>query len=157
MTSVYNHVGIRVSSIERSAAFYEAVLGAKVVLGPWPFRGATARAAMDGEERAGQVAVIGFGEGFIELFELPGAPGEPLSYVEQSLLHFAATVDDVPAAVERVRANGGSVVFEPTPVGSYLASYVRDPDGTTFELLDAPFSSVIEAIRTRLEAAAGQR
>lgn len=51
--------------------------------------------------------------------------------------HVAIGADDIQAAVERVRAQGGKVTREPGPMkfGTTVIAFVEDPDGYKIELI----------------------
>jgi len=51
--------------------------------------------------------------------------------------HIAIAVDDVYAACEKIRQNGGNIVREPGPMqhGATILAFVEDPDGYKIELL----------------------
>ena len=52
--------------------------------------------------------------------------------------HIALGTDDIHAAVEEIRAAGGTVTREPGPMknGTTVIAFVEDPDGYKIELID---------------------
>ena len=130
----FNHVGLCVSDLERSRAFYEGALGFRRW---WD---------LDAPEEASRV-----------LLGLPGPLGLHAAYLvrdglvlellhysarkqptprrrpmdEPGLTHLSLAVEDVPAALDRVRQLGGEVL-EDSDVGAGIM--VRDPDGQLIEL-----------------------
>lgn len=119
-----DHAALRVADLDATRGFYEGVLGLE------PGRAFD----LDGRRYHG---VRGDGGGALQFVVDPGGgetgPGGGLD-------HVAVVVDDVDAAVARVRAHAGaSVESDPeTPADRRLA-FVRDPDGYRVELL-APAS-----------------
>lgn len=131
---IVNHVGLRVSDIERSTRFYGAL-------------GFTARLSMEIPDAASspllQVAApVGLratylvnGSFVLELLGFEHHPGGPVdrSMTDTGLTHLSIGVADVAAAAEAVVAHGGEVVAG-SDIG--VAVLVRDPDGQIVELLD---------------------
>ena len=131
-----NHVGLCVTDLDRSRAFYEGALGFRhrsdldVPDGP-------ASTLLQVPPPVGLRAVYLERDGWVlELlrFDRPGnEAARPRPFTEPGLTHVSITVDDVRATCALVTEHGGEVL-EDTDVGG-LAIMVRDPDGQLLELL----------------------
>ena len=120
------HAVFRVGNMEASIAFYEAALGAKLLR----FR--------EVPEEKYSNAFLGFGpEASHFALELTYNYGVDSYDLGSGFGHFGLAVPDVAAAVERVRAAGGTVTREAGPVkgGSTVIAFVRDPTGYSWELI----------------------
>lgn len=55
--------------------------------------------------------------------------------------HIAISADDIVAACDAARANGGNVTREPGPVkgGNTVIAFITDPDGYKIELIERKF------------------
>ncbi len=137
---IVNHVGLRVSDLERSSRFYAAL-------------GFTEAMAMDVPDQpmcrllrlappAGARAVyLTNGPFVLELLGFAEHPAPPVdrAMTDTGLTHLSIGVDDVAAAKALVADHGGEVLDD-TDVGA--AVLVRDPDGQLIELLDITFRPV---------------
>ena len=140
-----DHTGITVRDIDASLAFWEGVLGFKL-----QYRA----------RRTGSFAeeVTGVPEAEIEIAVLlaPGHHIELLQYIapcdrrhlrpracDLGSVHIAFDVDDLDAALAYIEAHGWAAVGVPQTIaggprrGTRLV-YIRDPDGTTLELMQPP-------------------
>ncbi|MGQ0710633.1 MAG: lactoylglutathione lyase [Rhodoferax sp.] len=120
------HTMLRVGDLQRSIAFYTQVLGMRLIR------------TSENPEYKYTLAFLGYGSNpehaeieltynwGVESYELGTAFG-----------HIALGVPDVAAAVERIRAAGGSITREAGPVkgGSSIIAFVVDPDGYKIELI----------------------
>ena len=91
-----DHIGIAVESIEKAKAFYEEM-------------GLVMRAVEEVPEQKVRVAVLPVGESRIELLETldpEGPVGKFLAKKGQGLHHIAIKVDDIGAAIEKLKAKG---------------------------------------------------
>ena len=63
-------------------------------------------------------------------------------------MHFAFTVDDVSAALERVEAAGGQRFWSEVMdmPGDFQVVYVTDPDGHVFELIDVDAPELVRRL-----------
>jgi len=120
-----HHVGIVVSDLERSTAFYRA-LGFEVVSDmPW-----------DDGSRA--IRFMESGALQLELFwyaETPGAPAR-LEGKQLGFRHLAFMVDDIDAALSELKAAGivsPGIAVRDVPMGFRIA-FFDDPDGLEIEL-----------------------
>lgn len=139
----FNHVGISVSSLDRSVGFYRDVMEMDVVAPPFPLGGEEVEQVTGLRDLKVQVAVVSKGNLMLELFEFENPvpqkqdPRYPVN--NHGITHFGITVDDIDAMWERLTRLG---VHFHSPVrqfpGGIRAAYGRDPDGNVFELLEMP-------------------
>ena len=124
------HTMLRVGDLQRSIDFYTKVLGMKLLR------------TSDNPEYQYTLAFVGYGSNpdhaELELtynydttsYELGTAYG-----------HIAISADDIVAACDAARANGGNVTREPGPVkgGNTVIAFITDPDGYKIELIERKF------------------
>jgi lactoylglutathione lyase len=120
------HVGLRVTDLERSLAFYTAL----------------------GHEVAGEVPGTGIGD--LTMLRLPGDPFVSLELVHDPagpavrpgtvLSHLVVAVESMSALVAALAGRGVDVEPPTSPDGSadLLTAWVTDPDGTRVELVQWP-------------------
>jgi len=121
------HTMIRVGDLERSIAFYTQALGMKL-LRRKDFPGGAFTLAFLGYDDEASSAVIELTHNWdTSSYELGNGFG-----------HIAIGTDDIVAACDRVRANGGQVTREPGPMkhGSTVIAFVKDPDGYSIEFIE---------------------
>jgi catechol 2,3-dioxygenase-like lactoylglutathione lyase family enzyme len=143
-----HHACIRVRDLERAADFYIEALGGRWLTRPFVQEGEYAQVVAGGPEGVRfRVAHIGFDEGGIELFQFT-SPVHETDVVHPSrgnVLHYALQVDDVAAAVDRVIAAGGRMLWpEIREWGDAKVTYVADPDENVIELITASLEEVVE-------------
>ena len=121
------HTMLRVGDLQRSIDFYTRVLGMTLLR------------TSDNPEYKYTLAFVGYGTNpehaelvltynwGVDKYELGNAYG-----------HIAISADDIVAACELARANGGNVTREPGPVkgGSTVIAFLTDPDGYKIELIE---------------------
>lgn len=120
------HTMIRVTDLDRSIQFYTDVLGMKL-LRKKDFPGGKFTLAFLGYQDESDGHVLELTHNWeTDQYELGNAYG-----------HIAIAVDDVYAACDRIKAQGGTVTREPGPMkhGSTILAFVDDPDGYKIELL----------------------
>ena len=121
------HTMIRVGDLQRSIDFYTKVLGMKLL-----------RTSENAEYKY-TLAFVGYGNNpdHAEL-ELTYNWGVAKYEMGNAYGHLAISADDIVAACDSVRANGGNVTREPGPVkgGSTVIAFVTDPDGYKIELIE---------------------
>lgn len=140
-----DHTGITVSNLERSLAFWRDVLGFEL----------SHRPHQKGKLAAEITGVPG-AEILIAVLKAPGHKIELLEYrapedrqhliprpCDVGSVHIALTVDDLDAVLETIAASGWTAAGEPQtltagPNAGRRVVYVRDPDGTTIELMQMP-------------------
>jgi catechol 2,3-dioxygenase-like lactoylglutathione lyase family enzyme len=137
-----NHVGLTVTDLEASVAFYVDVVGMELVLpgfrtgGPW-FDTLT--------ENSGaviQTALLSAGDLSLQLvqYDEAGNPDARTGHNRVGNLHLSFNVED--ARAKHAQLSGQSqcratAVVE-LPVEGYKSFYVRDPDGVPVEFLESP-------------------
>ncbi|MFC0131077.1 lactoylglutathione lyase [Massilia eurypsychrophila] len=121
------HTMLRVGDLQRSIDFYTKVLGMKLLR------------TSDNPEYKYTLAFVGYGNNpeHAEL-ELTYNYGVDKYEMGTAYGHIAISADDIVAACESARANGGNVTREPGPVkgGSTVIAFVTDPDGYKVELIE---------------------
>ena len=135
-----NHVGLTVSDLGRSIAFYRDLLGMKVS-SQGTFEGKQYEAILGLQGASGKVAFLKNGNMQIELFEFY-SPAPALGITNRpvcnhGLTHICIEVSDIDGEYERLKSAG--VLFNSSPLkffGFAKATYGRDPDGNVFELLE---------------------
>ena len=120
------HTMIRVGDLESSLRFYVEVLGMKLLR------------RKDYPEGRFTLAFIGYGdESSHTAIELTHNWDTSSYDIGNGFGHIAIEVDDVYAACEKIRAQGGKIVREAGPMkhGETVLAFVEDPDGYRIELL----------------------
>ncbi|KAK9073156.1 hypothetical protein SSX86_007480 [Deinandra increscens subsp. villosa] len=116
------HVVYRVGDLEKTIKFYTECLGMKVL-----------RQRNIPEERYAN-AFVGYGpEETNFVIELTYNYGVDKYDIGTGFGHFGIAVEDVAKAVDLVKAKGGKVTKEPSP----LIAFIEDPDGYTFKLFES--------------------
>ncbi len=138
------HLGICVSDLERSVAFYRDLFGFVEVGRLVPDAGMTSRLIEIANAEL-QTVYLERDGWRIELlyYASPGHTGSgvarPLN--ELGLTHLSFRVTDMAAFQTRLEAAGGSIREDSRlklPDGDTRALFVLDPDGMRIELIDAP-------------------
>jgi lactoylglutathione lyase len=141
--SVFNHVGICVSDLERSRRFYEDVLQFHY----WweldiPDEGSSRLLQLTAP--LGTKAVYLTHQRFVlELIyfaEGGTRPGRQRVMNDPGLTHLSIAVADIPATLEKVVPNGGEILTD-TDMGG-MAIMIRDPDGQLIELTSFHFHAM---------------
>ncbi len=141
-----DHTGITVSNLERSVGFWRDVLGFEL----------SHRAHQTGE-LAQEITGVPGAEISIAVLKAPGHKIELLEYLapanrnqhvdlrpcDVGFAHLALTVDDLDAVLEKITASGWKAAgkaqtLQTGPNAGKRVVYVRDPDGTTIELMQPP-------------------
>ena len=133
-----SHVGVCVSDMDRSRAFYEGALGFKFAR-DHRNRGSAKQDQFLQLENVDLHAVFLEKKGFVlELLSYANRPpvtGPPRPMNQLGMTHISITVNDMASALAAIRSSGGEVL-EATFVGG-VACFVRDPDGQLIELVSA--------------------
>jgi glyoxylase I family protein len=136
-----NHVGITVTDLDASLAFYCEVMGFTLGLrtradGEW-FDTLTHNDGADIE-----IAMLQLGDFTLQLVQYHAAGGVPLALAHHNVgnPHVSIEVDDVDARHRLISASGR---HGPTPIVDIMGTgirsfYVHDPDGVPVELLQMP-------------------
>jgi lactoylglutathione lyase len=121
------HTMLRVGDLQRSIDFYTRVLGMKLLR------------TSDNPEYKYTLAFVGYGSNpdHAEL-ELTYNYGVDKYELGTAYGHIAISADDIVAACDAARANGGNVTREPGPVkgGTTVIAFITDPDGYKVELIE---------------------
>lgn len=122
------HTMLRVGDLQRSIDFYTQVIGMRLLR------------TSDNPEYQYTLAFLGFGSNpeHAEL-ELTYNYGTTQYDMGTAYGHLAIGVPDAAAAVERIRAAGGTITREAGPVkgGTTVIAFVQDPDGYKIELIES--------------------
>ena len=124
------HTMLRVGDLQRSIDFYIKVLGMTLLR------------TSDNPEYQYTLAFVGYGSNpdHAEL-ELTYNYGTTSYELGTAYGHIAISADDIVAACDAARANGGNVTREPGPVkgGNTVIAFITDPDGYKIELIERKF------------------
>ncbi|MBV8549657.1 MAG: methylmalonyl-CoA epimerase [Acidobacteriaceae bacterium] len=131
MAAEIDHLGIAVRTLEEALRFYEGILGMEV----------TGRETVEVE--GVKVAMLPAGAGAdaarIELLEATDENSTIAKFIEKrgpGLHHIALRVDDLSAAVDRLRSEGARLLNEPRPgAGGHIYVFVH-PSATGGVLLE---------------------
>lgn len=121
------HTMLRVLDLEQSIDFYTKILGMTLLHRKDYPEGEFTLAFLGYEpEESNSVIELTHNRGRTEPYDLGNAYG-----------HIAIETDDLYAACEGIRNNGGQIVREPGPMkgGSTHIAFCKDPDGYMIELL----------------------
>ncbi len=144
-----DHTGITVSNLERSVQFWQNVLGFEF-----------SHAAHQKGELAQEITGVNGAEIKLVVLKAPGghkielleylAPPDRTKHIDLrpcdvGHVHVALTVDNLEAVLEKIAASGWKAAGKPQtlergPNAGKRVVYVRDPDGTTIELMQLPKS-----------------
>jgi glyoxylase I family protein len=141
-----DHTGITVSNLERSLAFWREVLGFEI-----------SHTAHQKGEMAQEITGVEGAEIKLAVLRAPGGHKiELLEYLapadrkhtdirpcDVGSVHIALLVHDLDAVLERIAASDWKAAGKPQtlqsgPNAGKRVVYVRDPDGTTIELMQLP-------------------
>jgi catechol 2,3-dioxygenase-like lactoylglutathione lyase family enzyme len=141
-----DHTGITVSNLERSLAFWRDVLGFEF-----------SHTAHQKGELAQEITGVEGAEIKLAVLKAPGGHKiELLEYLapvdrkranlrpcDVGSVHVALLVEDLGGVLEHIAASGWKAAGEPQtltrgPNAGKRVIYVRDPDGTTIELMEVP-------------------
>lgn len=117
-----DHVEIVASDFERSLAFYQDILGFRLVERmPLP------------EGPLKEIAYLQLGDGVIELmhFENPASAPARMSIGYRAM---ALEVESMEAAIAELREKGVAVTWGPMDLGGSIRAEITDPDGLAIEL-----------------------
>jgi glyoxylase I family protein len=124
----FEHIGMSVSDLDRSIAFYRDLLGLTVKL-------------RKAQRNGGEVAFLDAAGGQLELSQAPGvtAAATDLAPGAAGLRHLTFSVDDVDATFGRLLAAGVTPMEPPRDAFNVemltRLAFVRDPDGIAVELV----------------------
>lgn len=143
MIQGFSHIGIAVSDVERSAAFYTGVLGFTVLY--WMDFSDNEVAVTMEQEGSFRSAMLVRDDVRVELLQwvdVPTTGGGRKPMTELGFTHLSFRVDDLDELTEAIRAHGGEVVErtrqvlgDPADPAAARLIYLTDPDGTRIELM----------------------
>ncbi|MEU8329303.1 VOC family protein [Micromonospora sp. NPDC048839] len=141
------HVGIAVSDLDRSVAFYQALLGAEPVVRDESMHGAGFAQAQGLPTTKLRYATFNLDNLGIDLiqFQEPVGDAAQVAANRPGSMHLCFHVDDVRSVFDRMSAAGieflgqpytfaDGEVNPPAAVGTEVA-YFNDPDGTNLEII----------------------
>lgn len=120
------HTMLRVGDLPASIKFYTEILGMKLLRQKdYPAGEFTLAFLGYGDESDHTVLELTYNWG-VTTYELGAGYG-----------HIALEVDDVYAATDRIKAQGGKILREAGPMnaGSTIIAFIADPDGYAIELI----------------------
>ena len=143
--TTHNHVGLTVSDLDRSAAFYRDVVGMEEasrndnIGGDWFDR------LTNNQGARFRVVHLTLGGLTLQLVEYLAAGGDTLALAHKHVgnAHLCFNVDDFDGQRARVEAHGGGGFVSPVvslPGGRSRSFYVADPDGVLVEFIGAASS-----------------
>jgi catechol 2,3-dioxygenase-like lactoylglutathione lyase family enzyme len=140
-----HHVGITVSDMDRSLAFYEDLLGGGR-LGPYERSGPRIDAVTGYSGIVVRQAFVRATEGdtVVELLQYEGGSDVVIDPDNGHVgaAHVAITVVDLDGTLDRLRSRGVEALSEPIvasePMAGHRVVYVLDPDRVRVELVEPP-------------------
>jgi catechol 2,3-dioxygenase-like lactoylglutathione lyase family enzyme len=155
-----NHLGVRVSNLERAGQFYIEALDAHWLTTPLPLSTERCEVLFGGPAGGtARYAFIGFKGGMaFELIEFddPPVPFAHTNVWEERFMHFCFTTRDVRAVLERVEAAGGerfdlypTVTFRQSGRSEFESLYFRDLDGNLFQLIGLPMAELADVLNAQ--------
>jgi methylmalonyl-CoA/ethylmalonyl-CoA epimerase len=125
------HVGISVADIKASMAWYEQMLGFRLVSDNYY------------EQLPARIAFMELGGFSIELFQVPGAAPLPddrrvpnLDIRTHGTKHVAYAVKDLSGLMETLKSKGVDVAIDIFPMEGDLVAFIRDNTGNLIELIE---------------------
>jgi catechol 2,3-dioxygenase-like lactoylglutathione lyase family enzyme len=150
-----NHVGLTVTDLDASVAFYVDVVGMRLVLQGFRTGGEWFDTLTENTGAVIDAALLSAGETTLQLVQYreAGHPEAVTGHNRVGNLHLSFDVEDVEArhAQLKDRPELRATVVVELPVEGYKSFYVRDPDGVPVEFME-PSKSLAE--RGEGEAAA---
>ena len=133
------HTMLRVGDLQRSIDFYTKVIGMELLR------------KSENPQYKYSLAFLGFAGGNPDQAELELTYnwGTDSYQMGDAYGHIALGVPDAAAAVEAIRAAGGTVTREAGPVkgGTTIIAFVADPDGYKIELIQRPDNAAGRGLR----------
>lgn len=153
-----NHVGVSVSDMERSLAFYRDLLGLELVMDLDVTASAGLERVVGMAGAAGRVAFLDAGDTRVELWHYATPAGDPLPGghrpADLGVSHLAFEVDGLDALHRALLDAGYPVNCPPEELGIHRTFYARGPDGEFVELLeDRSDRAMLARVTARNQAA----
>lgn len=124
------HVGISVPDIDASIAWYEQMLGFRLVSDKYF------------DQLPARIAFLELGGFSIELFQVPGAAPLPddrrvpnLDIQTHGTKHVAYAVEDLRGLMSELKSKGVDVAMDVFPMEGDLVAFIRDNAGNLLELI----------------------
>jgi len=142
LINTIHHTAFTVSNMERSIAFYQDILGMKVlwdsVQAGVAFKGPVCDRITGCPGTEQHLVYLGIGEGILELIEYTptGKPLENNKASDVGAAHICLKTDDIKALHEKLLANNVAVHYPPQNRGELSLFYFRDPDGIILEVIE---------------------
>ena len=133
-----SHVGIRVSDMERSKAFYQEFLGWKQIFDSAIQADALAKLMGPfggGSDITGRACGGRIGELRVELVQIKGMPADPPTR-GLGIGQLTLAVDNAQAMYERMNAHGVRTMSPPVEIMDCKIFFALDPDGQPFEFVE---------------------
>ncbi|KAB1185072.1 MULTISPECIES: VOC family protein [Haloferax] len=132
-----HHVGITVSDLESTVAFYRDVLGLSVI-DRFEVAGEAFSTAVDVEGSTGRFAHLDGGDVRIELVEYDpeGDHRHDATLDQPGATHLGLSVDDVDDIFDDLPAHVETLSDPQTTESGTRIAFLRDPEGNLVELLD---------------------
>jgi catechol 2,3-dioxygenase-like lactoylglutathione lyase family enzyme len=141
---VVNHVGLTVTDLDRSIAFYRDVVGLPVQVERFHVAGEWFDTLTDNAGAVVEGAMLGDESFCLQLlqYEQGGAPESPTGHNRVGNLHLSINVADVAAKRDAVVAShhDATPIVDLPPPGA-RSFYVHDPDGVPVEFMQLHASS----------------
>ncbi|MDJ0724580.1 MAG: VOC family protein [Prochloraceae cyanobacterium] len=143
-----NHIGLTVTDLDKAIAWYQEILGYRLILGPLDLVpedthfGRMAKDLLGSRLKRGRFAHLATGNGVgLELFEFDdpeaGQRENNMEYWKNGYFHIAISDPDVIGLAEKISETGGkqrSQVWEIFPGSGYQLVYCEDPWGNIIEI-----------------------
>ncbi|HEY2428021.1 MAG TPA: VOC family protein [Acidimicrobiales bacterium] len=139
------HTGVCVPDVEEAVAWYESVLGLRVLSPPYLMSGPEIERDM-GELVPGvaiKAAILGFAHGdhVLEVIEYPGSPGrrrgDHRSITDAGFSHVGLVCDDIAATRADLEARGvGFLTTGVAGIAGLRTTWFQDPYGLVFILME---------------------
>jgi catechol 2,3-dioxygenase-like lactoylglutathione lyase family enzyme len=137
-----NHVGITVTDLEVSQAFYVDVVGMELVLRGFRTGGVWFDTLTENTGAVIDAALLSAGGMTLQLVQYheAGNPEAVTGHNRVGNLHLSFDVEDVDAHHAKLtrRPELRATAIVPLPVEGYRSFYVRDPDGVPVEFMESP-------------------
>ncbi|MFE9327527.1 VOC family protein [Nocardia sp. NPDC052278] len=142
VTRLVNHIGLTVTDLETSVAFYRDVVGMEIAKRGFKTGGEWFDTLTENAGAIIDAVTLRAGDVHLQLvqYHAAGNPEPATGHNRVGNLHFCINVDDVDAKHAEITASGA---HQPTaivklPVPGVRSFYVRDPDGVPVEFLQLP-------------------
>jgi len=137
-----NHVGLTVTDLEASVAFYVDVVGMELVLPGFRAGGQWFDTLTENSGALIEAALLSAGDLSLQLVQYheAGNPEALTGHNRVGNLHLSFDVEDAQAKHAQLgrRPEYSATAVVELPVEGYKSFYVRDPDGVPVEFLESP-------------------